>query len=238
MHKLVIWILLSLAAALAPCAAAQDDATPEPPEGQAVITHPAPGDAVFGEVPVVGAAEHPAFRRFELDFATADAPDDWLQVQEAVSQQVPVGVLGVWDVSGLPDGVYRLRLRVFARDDTWLEAIVDDIEVANTQPTAVPTILPPPTAGPTVPPPTAGPSPTPIIKQPPTSTPRPGGGAAMASTGAGPVDEDNWLSGARLQEACCNGVYLVMLVGVGIGLYMTIRSNLRPWLRRTFRRRR
>lgn len=219
---------------------AQDDTpTPEAAEGQAAITRPAPGDVVFGEVQVTGTAEHSAFRRFELDFASADSPDDWLQVQDPVSQQVPSGILGVWDVSSLPDGLYWLRLRVFARDGSWLETIVEDIEVANVQPTAVPTVLPTPTEAPTEPPPTAGPSPTPIIRQPPTNTPRPGGGAAIVGGGEASIgEEEEWLGRSRLQEACCNGIYIVLLAAALIALYMSVRTSFRPWLRRIFRRRR
>jgi len=207
-------------------------------EGQAAITSPIAGEILFGEVQLAGSATHPEFRRYQLEFATADQPDEWFPVQEPVSQQVTAGILGVWNTTGLPDGVYWIRLRVFLRDGTWFEAGVDDLQVSNTQPTPVPTALLPPTEPPTAPPPTAGPSPTPIIQQPPTSTPR-RGAAPSASGGAGAGGrggaDDPWLSVGPLQSACCAGVYFSLAAFALLALYAGVQSSLRPWVRRLWR---
>lgn len=203
-------------------------------EGQAIIARPAPGDRVFGEVQIVGTATHPEFRRYQLEFATADQPDVWLPIQEPVSQQISDGVLGVWNtMAGLPDGVYRLRLRVFLRNGASFETVVDELHVTNTQPTPVPTAVPQPTSPRVTPSPTLGPSPTPLIWQPPSVTPRAAAGGSAppsrpAADGAGP-------SLAQWQAACCNGIYLTLALFALLVFYLGVRTSLRPWLRRQWR---
>ncbi|GAB4458962.1 MAG: hypothetical protein Kow00120_27320 [Anaerolineae bacterium] len=226
MRGRLILALLALAAA-----SALGVATAQ--EGEAVITSPAPGETVFGEVQIVGTASHPEFRRYQLEVATADQPDDWVPIQEPVSQQVTEGVLGVWDTTaGLPDGVYRLRLRVVLRDGATFDAVVDDVQLNNTQPTAVPTALPQPTAARTTPTPTPGPSPTPLIQQPPSVTPR---AAAGASAPPGRTDQgDAWITSAEIQAACLNGLYVALVAFALLALWLAVRPVVRPWLRRVW----
>jgi hypothetical protein len=237
MYRKLIY-LIALACLPAFGAAAQDDTG-----GTAAITWPAEGDTLSGSVQITGTVEHHEFASYQLDFATADQPDDWLSIQGATSQKVTEGVLGLWDTSSLPNGVYRLRLLVNLRSGDTFETVVESLEVDNTRPTDVPTVAPPPTERPTLPPPTPGPSPTPVIWQPPTVTPRPGidsaggqgsgTGASAESLGGGEGQLDN----SKIRAAVCNGAALTLaLVGLA-ALYIVVRPSILPWLRRYFRRR-
>lgn len=203
-------------------------------EEQAVITSPTSDDVLFGEVQIVGSARHPEFARFQLEFATASQPDDWLSIQQPVGQQVTDGILGVWDTTDLPDGAYRLRLRVFLRDGAYFETVVDGIQVNNTQPTPIPTALPQPTVPLTTPTPTAGPSPTPIIWQPPSVTPRAAAGSGAAPERPGGSAGD-WLTAANLQSAVCTGAYVTLAFFALLAFYLGVRPALRPWIRRVWR---
>jgi len=90
--------------------------------------------------------------------------DTWFAIGEPSRQPVEAGPLGLWDTSGITDGNYHLRLRVFLDNGTALEHIVDGLRIRNyTQietPTAAAVVAPQGT--PTAAPPTATPRPTPL----------------------------------------------------------------------------
>ncbi len=133
--------------------------------GFAQITSPGGGEAVRGLVTIEGFAAHPRFEHYELAFAYPEDPTDtWFAIGEPSRQPVEAGPLGLWDTSGITDGNYHLRLRVFLDNGTALEHIVDGLRIRNyTQietPTAAAVVAPQGT--PTAAPPTATPRPTPL----------------------------------------------------------------------------
>lgn len=189
----------------------------------AVLTAPPEGASLFGPVNIIGTAYHPAgINRYTLEYDLASEPgDQWVPVQEQVAQQVQDGVLGTWNTSSVPDGVYRLRLQVYLDDGTYAEANISNLRVRNSPPTPVPTSgaadLAPGAA-----PPTPGPSPTSPIVQPPSSAPQPG---SAPKPGAELVEQDSTLPRMlqsepggkrvnlnRVQQAFCTG----SLLGLGI----------------------
>src|SRR5574341_1764171 len=83
-------------------------------QGVAAITAPLEGAVVSGFVPVIGTATHPQFQRYELAFGYDPNPTDtWFSLGEPFASQVVNDVLGRWDTTGLSDGTYLLRLRVY-----------------------------------------------------------------------------------------------------------------------------
>jgi len=126
MHR-VLQAVLVLAAALQQSASA--------------ITAPVVGQTLQAQVTIHGTIDSVNFAFAELAFTYAfDSTDTWFQIQH-ISQPVQDGVLAVWDTTGLSEGDYRLRLRVYAPDGTFQDAFVNDLHLRNE---------PPPTATPGV----------------------------------------------------------------------------------------
>ncbi len=206
--------------------------------GVAVIAEPQDGDVLIGTVLIYGTAADANFRYYVLEYI----PDpvlsgmDWVPLQPPVAQQVSDGVLALWDTTTLPDGHYRLRLRVVRGDGS---AIDDEVlvQIVNATPTPTPTVRPTATLTPTPGTPTPGPSPTPLIWQPPTRTPRP------TATPGGPTptplplpEADSPLRPERLRQAALDGVKMALGVFAALGIYSLLRAAWRGELRSGWRR--
>ena len=145
-----------------------------PDQTTAIITSPADGQQLFGLVNITGGASHPsAFDYYTLEYNDQGDPTaSWLLVQPLVQQQRQNDILGAWNTNMVPDGVYRLRLRVFLTDgEVGGEFVVSNLRVINSQPTPVPTIGVSETS---LNAPTPGPSPTSPIQQPASNNPSAG----------------------------------------------------------------
>lgn len=218
-------------------AAAQD------PDIVAVITAPADGAQLFGSVNILGSAGHPtAFDYFTLEYNDLGDPSaPWLLAQPEVRQQVQNGILGTWSTIAVPDGNYRIRLRVFLQDGQTGEFVVSNLRVANSLPTPVPTAA---SGGeeplPAVP--TLGPTPTSPVIQPPSSNPDISGlpGADSSDTSASlsetvtsrPARKKTQINLDRVQGAFCNGVYLTLVLFAAMLGYSLVRRRVRPLARR------
>ena len=154
-----IGLLASLLALSLPLVQAQD-------QGLAIIMTPLDGATVGGIVPILGTATHPQFLRYELAFGYSPNPTDtWFTIQEPVKTPVVNEVLWRWDTTGLTDGVYTLRLRVYWTERLFVEAFARDVHIQNATPP------PPPASQATTPTPqVAKATATPVIVLPPTST--------------------------------------------------------------------
>ncbi len=107
-----------------------------------VILSPIPGNIVAGNVQVLGAAIHPQFLQYQLEFGPDPNPSNlWYPASSIVQTPVLNGLLGIWQTNtgASPDGIYQLRLRLYLRDGTSLATIVNSIRIQNQQPTPVPT---------------------------------------------------------------------------------------------------
>jgi PKD repeat protein len=107
------------------------------------IISPAPGNLVAGTVQVIGAAIHPQFLQYILEFGPDPNPSNlWYPLTPPVTSPLLNGILGTWGTLGLNDALYQLRLRVFLRDGSQLISTVNGLRVQNGQPTAIPTSTP------------------------------------------------------------------------------------------------
>ncbi|RPI99395.1 MAG: hypothetical protein EHM39_06610 [Chloroflexi bacterium] len=238
-RRLSLLLSVWLSVLLVGIAAAQS-----PDEIVAVITSPTDGQQLFGLINVTGSAEHPtAFDSYTLEYSDQSDPNaSWMLVQPAVQQQTLNAVLGTWNTNMVPDGVYRLRLRVFLTDGQSQEFTVSSLRVVNSAPTPVPTTA----AGvsdPAISAPVPGPSPTSPIEQPPSSNPLAGETTALDTTGGetaplAPVssepraEKSTRINTQRVRGAFCAGVYLTLgIFGIMI-VYYLLRGRLRPYTRR------
>ena len=207
---------LSLLALAVPLAEAQD-------QGLAIIAAPAEGATVSGNVPILGTATHPQFLRYELAFSYSPNPTDtWFTIQEPVKSAVVNDVLGRWDTTGITDGAYTLRLRVYWTERLFLEAFVRDVHVQNATPT------PPPPLPVTPTPSAVAASATPVIVLPPTSTPRPTMVVASANTTGRPGSTaPSWLDLQIIGRAGLTGLALTASLFLLLGLYRGFKAALR-----------
>ena len=75
------------------------------------LTAPGLGTEVRGAVQVTGSANIPRFQFYKLEYGIGENPATWYFMLSGCAP-VSGGVLGVWDTSPLPAGVYSLRLVV------------------------------------------------------------------------------------------------------------------------------
>lgn len=208
----------------------------------AIINSPVNEQTVSGEVPIIGSASHPSlFAYYNLEYNNPSDPNGiWLPIVENIRQQLTDDTLGIWRTveSGIPDGTYRIRLRVFLTDTTIepVEFIVDNIRLVNTAPTPLPTSRPDAPTATDAPPPTPGPSPTDLIVLPPASTPRPtaviSNNAPANTTGSGPEQSSSTsVDFGRVQNAFCIGSIIAMVFFGFFAGYLTLRRRFRPLAR-------
>jgi hypothetical protein len=223
-------------------------AAAQAPEGPvAVITAPVDGQQLFGLVNISGSAEDPtAFESYTLEYNDLGDPTaPWLLVQPRVQQQVKDNVLGTWNTNLVPDGTYRLRLRVFLQDGQVGEFVVSDLKVVNSVPTPVPTAASGAAVDAIPAVPTPGPSPTSLIVQPPSSNPSAGEvvGPVAPDSGPGigesgplnvesPAKKTARINTGRVRSAFCTGVYLTLGAFGLMVVYVLVRGRLRPFTRR------
>ncbi len=108
-----------------------------------VILSPIPGNVVAGNVQVLGAAIHPLFLQYQLEYGPDPNPGNLWYPASGISQN-PVfnGLLGIWNTTLVQDSVYQLRLRVTLRDGTSLATVVNGIRIQNQAPTPIPSATP------------------------------------------------------------------------------------------------
>jgi hypothetical protein len=198
-------------------------------QGAAALVTPLSGATLSGIVVITGTASHPQFQRYELAFGyDPNLTNTWFSIQDPVTLPVVGEVLGRWNTTGIADGVYIVRLRVYATDQGYVEAFVPGVRVQNTVATA--TLVPTPEMA------------------PPTETPLPVGptptAAALAAQGAVATRAASSSSGtflsqitatanpALLREAFLTGVKATLVVFGLIGIYAGLSTLWRARLRR------
>jgi hypothetical protein len=117
--------------------------SPTPLPISIVILSPVPGNVIAGNVQIIGAATHPNFLQYQVEFGPDPNPGNlWYPATYAVQVPVINGLLGIWNTTTVQDGLYAVRLRVYLRDGTTLTTVVNNIRVQNNQPTPVPSATP------------------------------------------------------------------------------------------------
>ncbi|MCB9454885.1 MAG: PKD domain-containing protein [Anaerolineaceae bacterium] len=108
-----------------------------------VILSPIPGNVVAGNVQVLGAAIHPQFLQYQLEYGPdPNSGNLWFPASGIVQTPVLNGLLGIWNTTTIQDSVYQLRLRVTLRDGTSLITTVNNIRIQNQAPTPIPSNTP------------------------------------------------------------------------------------------------
>jgi hypothetical protein len=108
------------------------------------ISSPVAGEALRGQVNIIGSTNAPDFISAQLDFAYASDPTGtWFPLQ-TLPQPVFDSPLFTWDTTLITDGDYILRLRVSGGDGSFQEVTVP-VSIQND---AIPTATPAPTATP------------------------------------------------------------------------------------------
>lgn len=77
----------------------------------ATIKSPTPGQTVQGNVEIRGSADIADFAFWKYELGNPQAADVWVTLK-ASNARVTDGVLGPWDSTTVPPGVYQLRLTV------------------------------------------------------------------------------------------------------------------------------
>lgn len=193
--------------------------------GFAEITRPGSGEAVRGVVTLEGTANHPSFDHFDLAFTyEGDTTGTWFAIVDEDRSRVVEGKLAVWDTTGITDGDYRLRLRVWPSQGEPLEAVVRNIRVRNYNPIETPTPRPDTTSAAVA---TSTPPPMPTSTLSPPVLPAPAVEPA-----------------SRVGRALLSGGLAAVALLTGVGIYATWRAHSRAnWgsprsTRRAERRRR
>lgn len=120
--------------------------TPAPPN-EAVgstsisISSPVTGEAVQGNVSIIGTTDVEGFELSEISFAYADNPlGTWflISINESPARATEITL---WDTTQISDGYYQLRVMVRRSDGTSIEQRVRNLRVRNYTPieTATPT---------------------------------------------------------------------------------------------------
>jgi hypothetical protein len=171
------------------------------------IQAPVPGEALQGQILIVGTTSVDGFQSAELAFAYAENPTDtWFQIGQS-DEPIVDGTLSEWDTTTLTDGNYTLRLIVNVQGDVALVVTIPDLRVRNYSP--IETSTPAPTGTPT-PMQTPARSPTPV---PPTGTPLPENAATLTDQSVG--------------ESLLRGALIGLALLATFGLYTRLRRGLR-----------
>ncbi len=111
----------------------------------ATITAPRGGSTVSLVVQVRGSASVGGGIAYVVAVSPTSA-DSWFDINGKVQGQVTGGTLATWDSTSVPDGAYRLRLRVLDATGNYCEAFANNIVVQNSSApvavTEIPTVTP------------------------------------------------------------------------------------------------
>jgi 1A family penicillin-binding protein len=156
---------------------------------EVAVFQPLPGEAVAGEVYVVGRSTMPGFSYYVVEYGVGLDPIGWGPVVGPVYAAVDGGLLAVWNVTPLENRDYSLRLVVYDQLGNSVEArtwvlVQNPTPTETASPTWTPTVTLSPTPEPALTPlptdtpsPTSTPAPTdtplPSATLPPTATPTP-----------------------------------------------------------------
>jgi hypothetical protein len=151
--QIVFFLLLALTAFAVAPAVAQDTSTPNP---NANIIFPLPVYVVTGEFPIVGTANVEGMTNYFLEFRPLPEPSTDPAVTPEVGPTTPPtffpailpsstpvtqGLLGLWDTTLIPDGLYELRMTVNRSGAQPIIVLVGPIRVANTLNNSLQTIF-------------------------------------------------------------------------------------------------
>lgn len=140
---MLVSILIIFSACVLPVQAGPQ-AQPLAQQREVQITSPETNAELRGVVVIVGSAASPNFQFYKIEFGVGPNPNQWAIIGSIHEQPVVNGQLEAWDTTGLPDGVYSLRLQVVKKDGNYDEFFLRQLLIANTRPagTETPTETP------------------------------------------------------------------------------------------------
>ena len=118
-----ILLLITLLSALLLALPIHAQVLPNPPNPNANISWPPPGDTISGDFTIRGSANLPNQSNYFIEYQAVPEfnpdlevnPLEWLPATAPNASAVQDGILGVWDTTLADDGVYALRLTVKPR---------------------------------------------------------------------------------------------------------------------------
>lgn len=197
-------------------------------QGTCVISEPATGSVLRGQVSVRGTAKHPGFTGYQVGYAPEPNPSGKWTFFASGQEQVENGQLGIWDTTSIPDGAYKLLIEVFRNDGNKDLCFSGVVSINNTAPTATFTAVPLPTAAYTPTPlPSPTTTPTVFIQQPPTPTPR---ATPTYSAVDNPTPTPQMtrfqlpISAGSVRDWSCKGAMATIAIATVAALYFVIRN--------------
>jgi hypothetical protein len=86
--------------------------TPICPNPEVQITSPGIDAVLNGPVQILGRANIPNFQYYKVEVGSGENPTSWSIFSDIHKSPIAGGLLDIWDPSGYPPGVYKLRLTV------------------------------------------------------------------------------------------------------------------------------
>jgi len=82
------------------------------PDENVRITSPGANATISGRTAIQGTATHGRFQFYKIEYGQGEEPTAWHVISNVHREPVSNGLLEEWDTTGLPNGVYWLRLTV------------------------------------------------------------------------------------------------------------------------------
>ena len=76
------------------------------------MTYPTDSQVISGTVTIQGTATVENMQFYKIEYGLGESPEQWHSIGEMHPTAVVDGVLGVWDTTGFPAGVFTLRMTV------------------------------------------------------------------------------------------------------------------------------
>jgi hypothetical protein len=107
-----------------------------------VVGFPRQDDVLQGVITISGSTDVTDFKSAEVAFTySGDTTGTWFEIATS-SQPVYLDTLATWDTTTITDGDYILRVRVYLKNGSFLDAIVQNLRVRNYTPIETPTPVP------------------------------------------------------------------------------------------------
>lgn len=100
------------------------------------IYSPTVGQYLVTPVTISGSASGPAFASYRVEYGAGANPTVFNLIGSVHTSPVTVGVLETWNTSGLPSGIYSIRLTITDTSNQTTSAIVSPLYIDNSPPTA------------------------------------------------------------------------------------------------------
>ena len=104
--------ILSLVLSLVTANALTLRAAPPFQQGTCIISAPATGSVLHGQVAVRGTTKHPGFTGYQIGYAPDPNPTGKWTFFASGQEQVENGQLAIWNTTSLPDGTYKLLVEI------------------------------------------------------------------------------------------------------------------------------